>query len=154
MSWKQWIQGVTRLNGLSVETKIGKILTGVALLFKVLRFLSLLLAFPMGGWFMMDGWYMGGHMGMGHMGMGPHHGYHGFAPYMGMMGGAGGFLWILLQVAGIVLALMGLYETGRGRYRRGGFMILGASLLPPFGILMILGGVLILVSKEGKGSRS
>jgi hypothetical protein len=115
------------IEGLSAEAKIGKILILVAFILSVLAviFLSFLAAIV---------WTAGE--------------VHGFGIIMSLP------QWIViallvLKIAGLVIGVVSLYYTGKNDFSRAGIFAVISCILPPLDLIMLIGGIFCLISREG-----
>ena len=57
---------------------------------------------------------------------------------------------IVVQIVGIVFNIFALLSAIRNLYRRAGVLAIIATILPPFNLISLLGGIFCLASKESK----
>ena len=62
-------------------------------------------------------------------------------------------LWILaalviLKLAGLALGITALYYTGKGELTMAGILAAVSSVLPPLDLIMLIGGIFCLISRE------
>lgn len=115
------------LQGLSTEAKIGKILILVSLILGVLGLLGMLMGFGFRALFPMS--FMRG------------------VPLFA------GFLLMataVIKVLGLIVGYMALASTEVKNYNRAGVLAIISSLLPPLDLIMLIGGILCIISKESK----
>lgn len=115
------------LQGLSTEAKIGKILILVSLVLGILGLLGIVLGF----------------------------GYRALFPMSFMRGIPlfAGFLLIfsaVIKTLGLIVGYMALASTELKNYNRAGILAIISSLLPPLDLIMLIGGILCIISKEAK----
>lgn len=60
----------------------------------------------------------------------------------------GGFLLILVKIAGLILGIGAYKSADEKDFKNAGIFAVVSSLLPPLGIIMLAGGILCLISKE------
>lgn len=109
---------------LSTEAKIGKILILIGIIIQAIG-IAAVLAIGSG---MMD------------------YGY-------GMMGSVfGGMFYALglVQIVGLIVGVYAYKSAEKGDFHNAGILAIVASLLPPLQLLMLVGGILCLVSREAK----
>lgn len=61
---------------------------------------------------------------------------------------------LLVKLAGLVLGFLALHSTERGDYNRAGILAIIASVLPPLDLVMLVGGIFCLISKEANGAEN
>jgi hypothetical protein len=61
---------------------------------------------------------------------------------------------LVLKLAGVVLGLLALHATGQNDFNRAGILAVIASVLPPLDLVMLIGGIFCLVSREANETRS
>jgi hypothetical protein len=112
---------------LSAEAKIGKILILVAVILSILAviFLSFLAAIV---------WTAGE--------------VHGFGIIMSLP------QWIVigllvLKAAGLAIGVVSLYYAGKNDFSRAGIFAVISCILPPVDLIMLIGGIFCLISREG-----
>jgi hypothetical protein len=115
------------IEGLSAEAKIGKILILVAVILSVLAviFLSFLAVIV---------WTAGE--------------VHGFGIMMALP------KWIaiallVLKTAGLAIGVISLYYAGKNDFSRAGIFAVISCILPPVDLIMLIGGIFCLISREG-----
>jgi hypothetical protein len=115
------------IEGLSAEAKIGKILILVAVILSVLAviFLSFLAAIV---------WTAGVISGFGIMMALPK--------------------WIvivllILKAAGLAMGVLSLYYASKNDFSRAGIFAVISCILPPVDLIMLIGGIFCLISREG-----
>lgn len=69
---------------------------------------------------------------------------------MVLWGFFGGFLLILVKIAGLILGIGAYKSSDEKDFRSAGKFAIISSLLPPLDIIMLAGGILCLISKEGE----
>ncbi len=69
---------------------------------------------------------------------------------MVLWGFFGGFLLILVKIAGLLLGIGAYKSADEKDFRSAGKFAIISSLLPPLDIMMFAGGVLCLISKEAE----
>ncbi|NMC76941.1 MAG: hypothetical protein GYA60_06570 [Candidatus Methanofastidiosa archaeon] len=115
------------LHGLSTEAKIGKILILVSLILGIVGLLGIILGFS----------------------------YRILYPFSFMRGIPlfAGFLLILttiVKVVGLLMGYMALAATNNKNFSKAGVYAIISSLLPPFDLIMLIGGIICLISREAK----
>ena len=70
-----------------------------------------------------------------------------FASMM-MWGFFGGFVLILIKFAGLILGIGSYKSAAEKDFKNAGIFAVVSSVLPPLGIIMLIGGILCLISKE------
>ncbi|MCC7573569.1 MAG: hypothetical protein KO464_09345 [Candidatus Methanofastidiosum sp.] len=115
------------LEGLSTEAKIGKILILVSLILGIVGVFGMLVGFSFGALFPIR--YMRGF------------------PFL-----AGFFLVfaVVIKILGLVIGFMALSSANLKNFNKAGMYAIISSLLPPLDIIMLIGGILCLISKEAK----
>jgi hypothetical protein len=113
--------GLTSIEGLSTEAKIGKVVVLISIILSTIAIifvifigtfaLDMLLAIP-GIWV------------------------------------TGIFVVALVKVIGVALGVLSLQMTAEKRWKRAGIYALIASVVPPLDLLMLLGGIFFLTSPE------
>ena len=111
------------VHGLSTEAKIGKILmlTGLVLGLAALLYLLLAGTLPFSTRFF------------------PEHILR-----------AGVMLIAVIKTVGLVCGVLALVMAGRGRFQLAGILAVIGSLLPPVDLILLLGGLFCLASREGR----
>lgn len=122
-----------RVRELSTEAKIGKILILIGIIIQVI---SIAAVFTIGSGMM---------------------GYSGIMNYgYGMMnwGGMsfGGFFYLvgLIEIVGLIAGIYAYKAAERNDYHNAGILAIVSSVLPPLQLIMLVGGILCLVSREAK----
>ena len=119
------------IEGLSAEAKIGKILILVAVILSIL--VIILLGFIAG-----IVWSVGQVTGFGIMMSLPQ--------------------WIIialltLKLAGTAMGIAALYYAGRDDFSRAGIFAVISCVLPPLDLIMLIGGIFCLISREANMAR-
>jgi hypothetical protein len=120
------------MEGLSAEAKIGKILILVAVILSIL--VIIILGFIAG-----IVWSVGQVTGFGIMMSLPQ--------------------WIIialiiLKLAGTSMGIVALYYAGRDDFSRAGIFAVVSCVLPPLDLVMLIGGIFSLISREANTTRS
>ena len=68
-------------------------------------------------------------------------------------------LWILisilaLKILGVILGILALYYTEKKEFSTAGILAVGSSVLPPLDLIMLIGGIFCLISKEANEIRT
>ena len=68
-------------------------------------------------------------------------------------------LWILisllaLKVLGVILGILALYYTEKNEFSTAGILAAVGSVLPPIDLIMLIGGIFCLISKEANEIRA
>lgn len=115
------------IEGLSTEAKIGKILILVSLILGIVGVLGML-------------------VGVSSVALFPIRYMRGFSLF------AGSILVFLavIKVLGLIIGFMALSSTNIKNFNKAGMYAIISSLLPPLGLIMLIGGILCLISKEAK----
>ena len=111
---------------MSAEAKIGRILILVSVVIGILAIIIL-------GSLIMLAWPSGGMNGFGIMMVIP--------------------VWILislvlLKLAGLALGITALYYSGKNELTMAGILAAVSSVLPPLDLIMLIGGIFCLISRE------
>ena len=88
---------------------------------------------------------------MGYWGV-PNYGY-GMMNWGGMMGyGFGGFFYLigLVEIVGLIAGIYAYKAAERNDYHNAGILAIVSSVLPPLQLIMLVGGILCLISREAK----
>lgn len=115
------------VEGLSTEAKIGKILILVSLILGIVGVLGMLVGFSFVALFPIR--YM-----------------RGFPLFAG-------FILVFLaviKILGLIIGFMALSSTNLKNFNKAGMYAIISSLLPPLDLIMLIGGILCLISKEAK----
>jgi hypothetical protein len=120
------------MEGLSAEAKIGKILILVAVILSILMIIIL-------GFIAGVVWSVGQLTGFGIMMSLPQ--------------------WIIiallsLKLAGTAMGIVALYYAGRDDFSRAGIFAVVSCVLPPVDLIMLIGGIFCLISREANTARS
>jgi hypothetical protein len=120
------------MEGLSAEAKIGKILVLVAVILSILVIIVL-------GFIAGIVWSVGQVTGFGIMMSLPQ--------------------WIIiallsLKLAGTAMGIVALYYAGRDDFSRAGIFAVVSCVLPPVDLIMLIGGIFCLISREANTARS
>jgi hypothetical protein len=120
------------MEGLSAEAKIGKILILVAVILSILVIIVL-------GFIAGIVWSVGQVTGFGIMMSLPQ--------------------WIIiallsLKLAGTAMGIVALYYAGRDDFSRAGIFAVVSCVLPPLDLIMLIGGIFSLISREANMARS
>ncbi|MDH7509668.1 MAG: hypothetical protein QHH04_01315 [Methanolinea sp.] len=59
-----------------------------------------------------------------------------------------------LRIAGLVMGFLALFSTGKKDFSRAGIYAVIASVLPPLDIVMLIGGIFCLVSREANAGKT
>ncbi len=121
---------------LSTEAKVGKILILIGIIIQVI---SITAVFTIGSGMM-------GYSGMMSYG-------YGMMNWGGMMGSAfGGLFFVigLIEIAGLIAGIYAYKAAEQGDFHNAGILAIVASVLPPLQLIMLVGGILCLVSREAK----
>jgi hypothetical protein len=115
------------LQGLSTEAKIGKILILVSLILGIVGVLGIL-------------------AGFGSVALFPIRYARGFPLF------AGFFIVItaVIKILGLIIGFIALSSTNLKNFNKAGIYAIISSLLPPLDLIMLIGGILCLISKEAK----
>lgn len=115
------------VEGLSTEAKIGKILILVSLILGIVGILGLLVGFSFGALFPMR--YM-----------------RGFPLFAGIF-----MIFVaVIKILGLIVGFIALSSTNTKNFNKAGMYAIISSLLPPLDLIMLIGGILCLISKEAK----
>ncbi|MDY1591663.1 MAG: hypothetical protein RBS85_05830 [Methanofastidiosum sp.] len=115
------------IEGLSTEAKIGKILILVSLILGIVGVLGLLAGFSFG---VLSPWrYM-----------------RGFSLFAGLFM----VFATVIKILGLIVGFIALSSTNLKNFNKAGIYAIISSLLPPLDIIMLIGGILCLISKEAK----
>ncbi len=115
------------VEGLSTEAKIGKILILVSLILGIVGILGLLVGFSFGALFPMR--YM-----------------RGFPLFAGIF-----MIFVaVIKILGLIVGFIALSSTNLKNFNKAGMYAIISSLLPPLDLIMLIGGILCLISKEAK----
>ncbi|KYC45826.1 MAG: hypothetical protein APG12_00806 [Candidatus Methanofastidiosum methylothiophilum] len=114
------------VEGLSTEAKIGKILILVSLILGIVGVLGMLVGFTSVALFPLR--------------------------YMRFPIFAGFFFVIaaVVKILGLIIGFMALSSTTLKNFNKAGMYAIISSLLPPLDLIMLIGGILCLISKEAK----
>jgi hypothetical protein len=120
------------MEGLSPEAKIGKILILIGVIISILAVIILAMA----TWIV---WTSGE--------------IFGFGIYMTIP------QWIItavlaFKVAGLLVGILALYYTGRNDFSKAGIFAVVSCILPPLDLIMLIGGIFCLVSREANELRT
>jgi hypothetical protein len=68
-------------------------------------------------------------------------------------------LWILvsiltLKILGVILGILALYYTEKNEFSTAGILAAVSSVLPPLDLIMLIGGIFCLISKEANEIRT
>lgn len=55
---------------------------------------------------------------------------------------------LILKIIGVILGIIALYYSGKGELTTAGILATISSVLPPIDLIMLIGGIFSLVSKE------
>ncbi len=119
-----------RVKEMSTEAKIGKILILIGIIIQVI---SIAAVFTIGS----------GMMGLG----------YGMMNWGGMMGSYfGGMFYALglVQIIGLIVGVYAYKAAEKGDFHNAGILAIVASVIPPLQLIMLVGGILCLVSREAK----
>ena len=115
------------VEGLSTEAKIGKILILVSLILGIVGLLGMFVGFSSIALFPMR--YM-----------------RGFPLFAGFI-----LVFVaIIKILGLIIGFMALSSTNLKNFNKAGMYAIISSLLPPLDIIMLIGGILCLISKEAK----
>lgn len=115
------------IEGLSIEAKIGKILILVSLILGIVGVLGLLTGFSFGI-------------------LSPIRYMRGFPLFAGLF-----MVFVaIIKILGLIIGFMALSSTNLKKFNKAGMYAIISSLLPPLDIIMLIGGILCLISKEAK----
>jgi hypothetical protein len=114
------------IEGMSSEAKIGKILILVSVVLGILAVIILGVAVAV---------------------IRPSGGLSGFGIMMVIP------FWILatllaLKIIGVILGIIALYYSGKSEFTTAGILATISSVLPPIDLIMLIGGIFCLISKE------
>jgi len=56
----------------------------------------------------------------------------------------------VIKILGLIVGYMSLASTELKNYNRAGILAIISSLLPPLDLIMLIGGILCIISKEAK----
>ena len=121
---------------LSTEARIGKVLILIGIIFQIIGIAAV---FTIGSGM------------MGYWGV-PNYGY-GMMNWGGMMGyGFGGFFYLigLVEIVGLIAGIYAYKAAERNDYHNAGILAIVSSVLPPLQLIMLVGGILCLISREAK----
>jgi len=59
-----------------------------------------------------------------------------------------------LKVAGLIIGILALYYTGRNDFTKAGTFAVISCILPPLDLIMLIGGIFCLVSREANEIRT
>lgn len=115
------------VEGLSTEAKIGKILILVSIILGIVGVFGMLVGFTSVALFPLR--YM-----------------RGFPIF------AGFFIVIaaVIKILGLIVGFIALSSTNLKNFNKAGIYAIISSLLPPLDLIMLIGGILCLISKEAK----
>lgn len=115
------------LHGLSAEAKIGKILILVSLILGLVGLLGIILGFSFRA-------------------------LYPFSFIRGIPLFAGFFLMLttIVKIIGLLVGYMALASTNNKDFSKAGLYAIISSLLPPLDLIMLIGGIICLLSKEAK----
>jgi len=108
-----------RMEGISTEAKIGKILILIAIIFGILQLIVIAVIGSVGFSFNLPVW-IGGIV----------------------------VIVAILKVVGIVIGIIAFRYAENGDYRQAGILAIIASFIPPLDIIMIIGGIICLIAPE------
>ncbi len=115
------------VEGLSNEAKIGKILILVSLLLGVVMIFGIIIGFGFRALFSMR-YPMG------------------FPIFIGFL-----IVFVaVIKILGLIIGFMALSSTNLKNFNKAGMYAIISSLLPPLDLIMLVGGILCLISKEAK----
>jgi hypothetical protein len=115
------------VEGLSTEAKIGKILILVSLILGIVGVLGVLVGFSSVALFPIR--YM-----------------RGFSLFTGFI-----LVFVaVIKILGLIIGFMALSSTNTKNFNKAGMYAIISSLLPPLELIMLIGGILCLISKEAK----
>lgn len=115
------------VEGLSNEAKIGKILILVSLLLGVVMIFGIIIGFGFRALFSMR--YP-----------------RGFPIFIGFL-----IVFVaVIKILGLIIGFMALSSTNLKNFNKAGMYAIISSLLPPLDLIMLVGGILCLISKEAK----
>ncbi len=117
---------------LSTEASIGKLLILIGIILQVIAIASIFALSAFSPW-------MGGMMNW----------MMGWGMYGGAIGGAFSLIG-LVQIAGLIAGIYAYREADRHNFNRAGYLAIVSSILPPLQIVMLIGGILIILSREGR----
>jgi hypothetical protein len=122
---------VLNIEGMSPEAKIGKILILVSVVLGILAVIIL---------------------GAATVLIRPSGGLNGFGVMMVIP------FWILisllaLKITGMILGIIALYYSGKNELTMAGILATISSVLPPIDLIMLIGGIFCLISKEANETR-
>lgn len=112
---------------MSTEAKIGKILVLIGIIIQVI---SIATVFAIGS----------GMMGYG----------YGMMNWSGVSFGGLFFVIGLIEIAGVIAGIYAYKAAERGDFHNAGILAIVSSVLPPLQLIMLVGGILCLVSREAK----
>lgn len=122
-----------RVRELSTEAKIGKILILIGIIFQIVGIAAV---FTVGSGMM-------GYWGMMNYG-------YGMMNWNGMSFGGLFYLVGLIQIAGLIAGIYAYKAAERNDYHNAGILAVVSSLLPPLQLIILVGGILCLASREAK----
>jgi phosphoglycerol transferase MdoB-like AlkP superfamily enzyme len=61
---------------------------------------------------------------------------------------------LLVKLVGLVLGFLALHSTEQRDYNRAGILAIIASVLPPLDLVMLIGGIFCLISKEANEAKA
>jgi hypothetical protein len=119
------------MEGLSSEAKIGKILILIGVIINILAVIMLGIV----TWII---WTSGEVLGFGISMIIP--------------------VWIItavmvFKIAGLLVGILALYYTGRNDFSKAGIFAVVSCILPPLDLIMLIGGIFCLVSREANEVR-
>ncbi|MDI6811368.1 MAG: hypothetical protein QMD80_06830 [archaeon] len=56
----------------------------------------------------------------------------------------------LVKIVGVIVGIFAFKSTAKNEFHNAGILAIVSSLLPPLDLIMLIGGVLCLVSKEAR----
>lgn len=89
-------------------------------------------------------------IGSGMMGLGYNYGMMGWGGMMGYSFGGMFYALGLVQIIGLIVGIYAYNAAQENDFHRAGILAIVSSVIPPLQLIMLLGGIMCLLSREGK----